>query len=174
MIMILTPLIIYYSKTGTTAKIAEIILPTIKAESRRLNEPKDWRDMLRIRRHYGKQDDVKELDLNIVEFDPIILLTPVWEGLPTMAMIEFVEKIDLKGKSVILGLVGENETDPGALEKLRRKAVERGCTFIETIYLMGVLPGHDWIDLDEEDFRREAAKLVEKVFAISEFTSVHK
>ena len=60
--MILTPLIIYYSKTGTTAKIAEIILPTIKAESRRLNEPKDWRDMLRIRRYYRKHDEVKELD----------------------------------------------------------------------------------------------------------------
>jgi hypothetical protein len=89
-----------------------------------------------------------------------------------MAMIEFVEKIDLKGKSVILGLVGGNKTDPEALEKLRRKAVERGCTFIETIYLMGVLPGHDWIDLDEEDFRREAARLVEKVFAVSEFTSM--
>jgi hypothetical protein len=48
--------------------------------------------------------------------------------------------------------------------------VERGCRFIETIYLRGVLPGHDWIDLDEEDFRREAAKLVEMVFAVSEFT----
>jgi flavodoxin len=169
MIMILKPLIIYYSKTGTTAKIAEIVLPTINAESRRLNEPKDWRDMLQIRRYYRKEDEDIEIDTNVNEFDPIILLTPIWDGKPTLSMIEFLEKIDLKGKRVVLGLVGANETDPEALEKLRRKAMERGCSFIETIYLMEVLPGHDWIDLDEEDFVREAAKLVEKVFAVSNF-----
>jgi flavodoxin len=169
MIIILKPLIIYYSKTGTTAKIAEIVLPTINAESRRLNEPKDWRDMLQIRRYYRKEDEDIEIDTNVNEFDPIILLTPIWDGKPTLSMIEFLEKIDLKVKRVVLGLVGANETDPEALEKLRRKAMERGCSFIETIYLMEVLPGHDWIDLDEEDFVREAAKLVEKVFAVSNF-----
>ncbi len=111
-----------------------------------------------------------EPDAIVDEFDPIILLTPVWKGKPTSVMIEFLEKIDLKGKRVVLGLVGANETNPNALEKLRRKAMERGCNFIETIYLRGVLPGRDWTDLKEEDYLREAAKLAEKVLAISEFT----
>jgi len=38
-------------KTGITAKIAEIVLPTIKAESRKIVDPGDWRDKLRIRRY---------------------------------------------------------------------------------------------------------------------------
>ena len=168
--MITNPLIIYYSKTGTTAKITEIVMPLIKAKSRRLGEPKGWRGRLKLGRYLRKGDEVVEFDTNIGEFDPIILLTPVWRGKPTSSMIEFLEKIDLKGKRVVLGLVGANETNPDALEKLRRKAMERGCNFIETIYLRGVPPGRDWTDLKEEDYLREAARLAEKVAAVSEFT----
>jgi hypothetical protein len=69
-----------------------------------------------------------------------------------------------------LGLVGSEETNPKAVEKLRRRAEERGCSFIETIYLRGVITEHNLIDLAEEDFIREAARLTEMVFALSEFT----
>ena len=166
----LKPLIFYYSKTGTTAKIAEIVLPTIKAESRRLVEPMDWRDRLKIRRYSHVEEEVKKANAIIVEFDPIILLTPIWKGKPSSSMMEFLEQIDLKGKRVILGLVGSEETNPKAVEKLRRKAEERGCIFIETIYLRDVITGPSWIDLAEEDFMREAANLTELVFAVSEFS----
>src|SRR4030042_2156995 len=168
--MLLKPLIIYYSKTGTTAKIAETVLPIIKAESRRLGEPKGWSDRLKLQRHFRRDNEAREPDRLIDKFDPIILMTPVWRGKPTLAMIEFLEKGALKGKRVVLGLVGANETNPDALEKLRRKAMERGCNFIEPIYLRGVLPGRDWTDLKEEDYVREATKLAEKVSAVSEFT----
>jgi flavodoxin len=168
--MISRPLIVYYSKTGTTAKIVEIVLPKIKAESRRLGEPKGWMGRLNLRSLSRKVDAVVNPYSFIDGFDPIILLTPVWKGKPTSSMIEFLEKIDLKGKRVVLGLVGANKTNPNALEKLRRKAMERGCNFIETIYLRGVLPGRDWTDLKEEDYLREASRLAEKVLAVSEFS----
>jgi NAD(P)H-dependent FMN reductase len=77
--VILQPLIFYYSKTGTTAKIAEIVLPTIKAESRKIVEPGDWRDKLRIRRYSPAEEEVKKANAAIAEFDPIILLTPISE-----------------------------------------------------------------------------------------------
>lgn len=168
--IILKPLIFYYSKTGTEAKIAEIVLPTIKAESRRLVEPEDWRDRLKIRRYSHVEEEVKKANTIIVEFDPIILLTHIYKGKSPSSMMEFLEQINLKGKRVILGLVGSNETNPKIVEKLRRKAEERGCRFIETIYLRGVITGPRWIDLAAEDFTREASRLAELVFAVSEFT----
>jgi hypothetical protein len=67
-----------------------------------------------------------------------------------------------------LGLVGADETNPEAVDKLRRKVMERGSKFITTIYLRGVITGPEWIDLGEEDFAREAAKLAELVFSVSE------
>jgi len=164
------PLIIYYSKTGTTAKIVEAVLPLTKAEIRRLGEPKGLKGRFKLGGYFRRNDEAKEPDVLIDEFDPIILMTPVWGGKPTLAMTEFLEGVDLKGKRVVLGLVGANETNPNALEKLRRKAMERGCTFIETIYLRGVLPGRDWNDLKEEDYLREATRLAEKISAVSEYT----
>ena len=164
------PLIIYYSKTGTTAKIVEILLPMIKAESRRLGEPRGLMGRLSIGQSSRNDKEGRGPDVLVDEFDPIILMTPVWKGEPTSAMIEFLENIDLKGKRVVVGLVGANETNPKALDRLRRKAMERGCKFIETIFLRGVLPGRDWTDLKEEDYLREANKLAEKVSAVIEFS----
>jgi hypothetical protein len=166
--IILQPLIFYYSKTGREAKIAEIVLPTIKAESRKIVEPGDWRDKLRIRRYSHAEEEVKKANAAIVEFDPIILLTAVSKGKPPSSMIEFLEQIDLRGKRVILGLVGAEETNPKAVDKLRRRVIERGPRFVTTIYLREVVTGPNWIDLGEEDFTREAAKLAELVFTVSE------
>jgi flavodoxin len=167
--MINKPLIIYYSKTGTTAKIAEIVLPIIAAESRRLGEPRGWRGRLERGLNPRGDADMGGPDTNTLGYDPIILLTPIWKGKPTSSMVEFLESVDLKGKRVVLGLVGANESNPGALDKLRRKIIERGCIFIESIYLRGVLPGRDWSDLKEDDYHREAVRLAEKVSAVNEF-----
>ena len=164
------PLIIYYSKTGTTEKIVEILLPMIKAESRRLGEPRGLMGKLSIGQSSRKDKEIKGPDVLVDEYDPIILMTPVWKGEPTAAIIEFLENIDLKDKRVVVGLVGANETNPKALDRLRRKAMERGCKFIETVFLRGVLPGRDWTDLKEEDYLREANKLAEKVSAVLEFS----
>jgi flavodoxin len=166
--IILQPLIFYYSKTGRTAKIAEIVLPTIKAESRKIVEPGDWRDKLRIKRYSHAEQELAKANAAIVEFDPIILLTAISKGKPPSSMIEFLEQINLRGKRVILGLVGAEETNPKAVDKLRSKVMERGSRFLTTIYLRGVITGPDWIDLGEEDFTREAAKLAELVFTVSE------
>jgi flavodoxin len=164
------PLIVYYSKTGTTAKIVKLVLPTIKAEIRKLEETSKFWRRIRFGRNSQKEGVVEDNDLSIGEFDPIILLTPVWNGKPTPAMNEFLEKVDLKGKRVVLGLVGANETNPDALERLRRKAIDSGSIFIETIYLRGVTPGRDWSELKEEDYIREAFRLAEKFSGAQEFT----
>jgi flavodoxin len=146
------PLIIYYSKTGTTARIVEVLQQTIKAETRRLSEPKNLMDKLK---HFIK-NNASRSSINLAEFDPIILLTPIWKGNPTPAMTEYLKTISLKNKRVIIGLVGANQTNPQALEKLRRKVIEKGCIFIETLYLRGIPPGRDWSDLKEEDYQRES------------------
>ena len=111
---------------------------------------------------------MKKANTAIVEFDPIILLTAVWKGIPPSYMIDFLEEIDLHGKRIILGLVGDNETDPKAVDKLRCKVEERGSRFITTIYLREVITGPNWIDLGDEDFTKDAAKLAELVFTVSE------
>ena len=58
--------------------------------------------------HNARKDrDTTERNLSVDDFDPIILLTPIWNGKPTPAMNEFLERINLMGKTVVLGLIGQ-------------------------------------------------------------------
>jgi flavodoxin len=161
------PLIIYYSKTGTTAKIAEITKIIINAESRRLKEPLTFIERIIAKRRSVK--DGKSTNWVVKEFDPIILLTPIWNGKPSPAIEQFIDSVNLKGKRVIFGLVGANQTNLQALDKLRQKAARKGSSFLDDIYLKGVKPGQTWSDLKEEDYVREANRLAKKVYASLEF-----
>jgi len=160
------PLVVYYSKTGTTDKLVYTIQPKLDAEYIRLEEEGKWFKKFIVNLSFQREN---KKDLNVREFDPIILLTPVWHGKPTPAMNGFLDSVDLKGKRVVLGLVGAKEANPGALEKLRTKAILRGCSFIETVYLRGVFPGKNWRDMSEEAYTIEAEKLVGKVKGVLEF-----
>jgi len=163
------PLIVYYSKTGTTAKIAEITTKIIRAEVRGLRESRTFLDKIRFRQEFSKESVSKNIDFNVKEFDPIIFLTPIWNGNPAPAIDRLLEKVNLKGKRVVFGLVGANQTNAKALGKLRNKAILRGCIFIDDIYLRGVKPGQNWSDLTEEDYVREANRLADKVYAVQGF-----
>ncbi len=167
--MTFRPLIVFYSKTGTTAKIVEMVLPQIKGESMRLSEPGNQFLKLFGFLNKKKNEYFIESNFKLDEYDPIILLTPIWKGNPSPAMIHFLDRIDLNGKKVVLGFVGANAENPKAYWKLHRKVVQKGSIFVETIYLRGVTPSRDWSSLSEEDYRREANRLAEKVVIAQAF-----
>src|SRR5512138_3905583 len=108
----INPIIIYYTKTGTTAKLVEKVIPLLKAESRKLDEPKGLMDKLGELSSSIKSGD--SID-HVSEFDPILLLAPVWDGKPAQSMMEFLEDSNLKGKRVIVVLVGANDANSDAL-----------------------------------------------------------
>ena len=86
-----------------------------------------------------------------------------------MVIEQYLNKVDLKGKRVIFGLVGANQTNLKALDKLRNIAINKGCIFIDDIFLQGVKPGQQWSDIVEEDYMKEANRLAEKVTAVRGF-----
>ena len=161
------PIIVYYSKTGTTAKIAELTKIIVLAEIRKLEEPRSF--LKKIGQGFTEKSGSKDLNFSVKDFDPVIVLTPIWKGDPAPIIEQFLHKVDLGGKRVVFGLVGANQTNLKALGKLRNLAIDKGCIFIDDIFLKGVKPGQKWSDLVEEDYVREANKLAEKVNAVQEF-----
>src|SRR5512138_1646979 len=151
-------LIVYYSKTGTTDRIAGITQTLTEAVTRRLSDPTPIAEKILSLVSESNNQSGKGVE----EFDPIVLLTPIRNGDPSLSLMEFLGDINLRGKRVLVGLVGANEANPKAMGRLTEKAIEKGCIFIDSIQLRGVWPGGAWSDLKEEDFTREAAKLAEK------------
>lgn len=90
-------LVVYYTRTNTTRKIAEELARKIGADIREIIDLKDrggakgyvfgGRDAM-----LKKETKIKEIDIDAAVYDMIILGTPVWVGTMSPALRTFVLK----------------------------------------------------------------------------------
>jgi len=102
-------LIVYYSLTGNTQFIAETLRDTIEADILELKPIKELKANSGTRFMWGgyqstmkKKPELMEFDINPLEYDLLILGTPVWAWNISPPMRSFLSKFDLTGKKVAL------------------------------------------------------------------------
>ncbi len=102
-------LIVYYSLTGNTQFIAESLRDTIEADILELKPIKELKANSGTRFMWGgyqstmkKKPKLMEFDINPLEYDFLILGTPVWAWNISPPMRSFLSKFDLTGKKVAL------------------------------------------------------------------------
>ncbi len=102
-------LIVYYSLTGNTQLIAESLRDTIEADILELKPIKELKANSGTRFMWGgyqstmkKKPELMDFDINPLEYDLIILGTPVWAWNISPPMRSFLSKFDLTGKKVAL------------------------------------------------------------------------
>lgn len=102
-------IIVYYSYTGNTKKVAEAISEYLKqkgevevVELKDLNESdKFFIQAIRALRH--KRTKIQESNLNLSNYDLICIGSPVWACGPAPAVNAYLDKCsNVKGKSVVL------------------------------------------------------------------------
>jgi flavodoxin len=108
-------LIVFYSRTGTTKKLAEKIAEFLKADIEEIIDLKDrsgavgWlasgRDAMK-----KKLTDIKKINNDISKFDLIIIGTPNWAGSVTPAIRTFLlkNKDNIKKIAFFCTMGGEN------------------------------------------------------------------
>jgi flavodoxin len=123
-------LVVYYTKSGWTEKIAQEIGKLTKGELRKIVEIKSRNGILGFIRSgfeavRGALSELRPMDFNLSNYDQVFLGTPVWAGSPTPAVNSFIAEADFKGKKVVLFLImgGERYERPLSLlkEKIRAK-----------------------------------------------------
>ncbi len=100
-------LIIYFSKSGETEKIAKDLAIILDADTFEIKTekkyPRSFIKAIGIAREEFNKDEkpalVGDVD-NFDEYDRILLGYPIWFGTVPMAVISFVEKHDWTGKDV--------------------------------------------------------------------------
>lgn len=130
-------LIIYYSNSGITGLISQILSHELNADIVKIEDLKPRNGFKNS--IFGSFDAFREnkteiypkkLDLN--QYDTIYFGTPVWAGKPTPAIITIIDRCDLKGKDIVLfatmSKIGGQET----VERLNEKVKARGGRVIET------------------------------------------
>jgi len=101
-------LIVYYSQTGTTEKVAQIFRSMTGADIMRIQAETayigDFNATIQRCQEEMKSDSVPALlpfDKQVADYDTIYLGYPVWFGIPAQPMNSFLRHTDLTGKVVI-------------------------------------------------------------------------
>lgn len=100
-------LVVYYSKEGNTKKAAAEIAKQLSADILELKPIKDIPDgglkmfMLGgMKAMFGWGTKLEKIDTPVMEYDRIILGTPIWAGKSTPAINQFLKTYDVRKKVV--------------------------------------------------------------------------
>ena len=101
-------LVVYYSQSGTTEKVANIIQKKTGADIERIETVTPYSgDMGAIagafmgERRDGKFRDLKPMKAKVADYDTIYVGYPIWAGTFAGPMHSFVKTADLKGKVIV-------------------------------------------------------------------------
>ena len=101
-------LVVYYSQSGTTEKVANIIQKKTGADIERIETVNPYSgDMGAIagafmgERRDGKVRDLKPMKAKVADYDTIYVGYPIWAGTFAGPMHSFVKTADLKGKVIV-------------------------------------------------------------------------
>lgn len=100
-------IIIYYSYTGNTKKIAQFLTEYLKQESEMLelealDEPDSFISQCK-RAFWRKRADIREVNFDLGKYDLICFGTPVWAFGPAPSMNTYLDKcLGVEGKEIVL------------------------------------------------------------------------
>ncbi len=100
-------LVVYYSYTGNTKKIASMISKKISYDTIEL-EPKvpfstDYQEVVDEYQNNSitnKEVEIKDIDVNLEKYDEIIVGTPVWWYTISPVVVTFLKKYNLTDKKI--------------------------------------------------------------------------
>ena len=96
---------VYYSLTGKTERLVRFLREADGTERLKLRQTHDYSLpgaylFGAARARSGKGAQLRPVDLDISEFDRIVLAGPVWAGAPAPALTGFLRSYDLTGREV--------------------------------------------------------------------------
>ena len=133
-------IVLYYSRTRKTAKVAKTLAEEIGADSIEIIDLKDRMGAIKyltsaIDALREKKTKIKPEEIDLTEYDLVYIGTPTWGGKPAPAIITIIDKCDLKGKNVILFSTMGNSGGENAINRMKEKIEARGGRTINSFTL---------------------------------------
>ena len=131
------PLIVYYSRTGNSRIVADALMEYLSGTIEELQSTKNREGLLGVftcvlDQLLDRDDILKPLDKDPKDYDPVIIVAPIWIGKLSSPARTFIKQAGLKGKDVYLVL-----TYNGSLTEDKEKALEETIT-AQGITLKGI------------------------------------
>ena len=128
-------LVLYYSYSGKTKKVAEKAAEQNNADIVEVKEPVKRstisayvKGSLAARKQ--KKFELLPIDCDLSQYDRIILAAPIWFGFPAPPMNNMIDMLP-HGKEVLLILTSGSGKSTGSAEKTKQLVQNRGCSVIK-------------------------------------------
>ena len=113
----LKPLVLYYSRTGTTRTIAHELATNLSCEIEEIISRKErhgiWAITCVFDQLFNRDDDIAPPGRAMGNYNPLIIASPVWIHQISSPMRTFLKHAPLKGKDAFLVLTNNGNFDDG-------------------------------------------------------------
>ena len=120
-------LVIYFSETGNTQKLAKLISDKVGGDFIRIETekvyPTDYNELVDDAKKEKENDDrpkLKTLNINLDDYDTIFIGYPIWWYQMPMAMYTLFDNYDFEGKTIIPFNTHEGSGSSGTYEDIQK------------------------------------------------------
>ena len=134
-------LVVYFSETGNTQKLAKLISDEIGGDFRRIETVKSYPtgealfDYTKNERDNDERPELKDLDINIDDYDVIFVGYPIWWYTLPMPIYTFFETFDFSGKVIVPFNTHEGSGDGGTYSTI--KGWEKDAKVLDGLAIRG-------------------------------------
>ena len=134
-------LVVYFSETGNTQKLAKLISDEVGGDFRRIETVKSYPtgealfDYTKNERDNDERPELKDLDINIDDYDLIFVGYPIWLYTLPMPIYTFFETFDFSGKIIVPFNTHEGSGDGGTYSTI--KGWEKDANVLDGLAIRG-------------------------------------
>ena len=134
-------LVVYFSETGNTQKLAKLISDEVGGDFRRIETVKSYPtgealfDYTKNERDNDERPELKDLDINIDDYDVIFVGYPIWWYTLPMPIYTFFDNYDFSGKIIVPFNTHEGSGDGGTYSTI--KGWEKDANVLDGLAIRG-------------------------------------
>ena len=150
-----TALVVVYSRTGHTARAGRAIARVLGADYLRIQGTGREGGSLASTPSAWTPVPVQPASLDVSRYRLVILGTPIWYWKPSALAVSFSERLDLRGKDVVLFHTNQGGVRAAGLAEWRRRIERRGGRVRDLIGLDRKRLGSETVEAAAERITRE-------------------
>lgn len=158
-----TPLIIYYSRSGTTRTIARELARKLHSDIEEVISNENRHGLWTVNCVFDQlldwDDDVVPLYHDVAAHDPLIIAGPIWIHRFATPLRTLLKSLDLRGKDVYVLVTNQGNYSEKDERNVRNSLVERGATIKGYASIMTA-------DKTEDELRSETLPVVEDLYRV--------
>lgn len=130
-------IIIYYSQSGLTGIVSQVLTHNLKADMVKIHDMKSRRGLKNkliapFDAYRENKTIIEPQTIDLSNYDLVYIGTPVWASKPTPAILTIIDSIDLRGKDTILFATMSGSGGNSTIDRMEEKVKSRGGRVIKS------------------------------------------